>query len=93
MICSIVRGRSGGTEVRNIAEHERAILTTDVPEKSLVAGDVGTVVSVHRPEGEEVAGYTLEFFSLSGETITLATVTADAVRPAEATDFTHARSG
>lgn len=77
----------------SIAEHERAILTTDVPEKGLIAGDVGTVVSVHRSEGEGAAGYTLEFFSLSGETITLATVTADAVRPAKATDVTHARSG
>jgi hypothetical protein len=64
-----------------------------VPEKGLVAGDVGTVVSVHHSEdGERPAGYTLEFLSLSGETIALATVGADAVRPAEATDVTHARS-
>lgn len=77
----------------SIQEHERAILTTDVPEKGLVAGDVGTVVSVHQPEdGEQPAGYTLEFFSLSGETMVVATVGAYAVRLARATDITHARS-
>lgn len=75
----------------NIEEHGRAILTADLPEKSLVAGDVGTVVSVHRDEAGDPAGYTLEFFSLSGETIALATVAADAVRPVEATDVIHAR--
>lgn len=77
----------------SIAEHERAVLTADVPEKGLVAGDVGTVVSVHRErEGGAPAGYTLEFFSLSGETITLATVAAEEVRPARSTDVTHART-
>ncbi len=64
-----------------IKEYERAILTSDMPEKDLAAGDAGTVVSVHHSEdGEQVAGYTLEFFSLSGETIALAAV--GAARPA-----------
>jgi hypothetical protein len=66
----------------DIKEYERTILTSDMPEKDLVAGDLvagdaGTVVSVHHSEdGERVAGYTLEFFSLSGETIALAAVGA-----------------
>ncbi len=42
----------------SIDEHERAILTRDVPEKGLVAGDVETVVSVHQGD-DEPAGYTL----------------------------------
>jgi hypothetical protein len=75
--------------VARIAEHQRAVLATDVPEKGLVAGDAGTVISVHHSEdGERPAGYTLEFFSLSGETIALATVCAGAARPAGATDVT-----
>ncbi|MDQ3386747.1 MAG: DUF4926 domain-containing protein [Actinomycetota bacterium] len=79
--------------MKGIEEHGRAILTADVPEKGLMAGDVGTVVSVHDIEaGGLPAGYTLEFFSLSGETIALATVAAGYVRPARATDITHARS-
>jgi hypothetical protein len=76
-----------------IEEHERAVLTRDLPEKGLVAGDVGTVVSVHHVgEGDEPAGYTLEFFSPAGETITLATVTADDVRATGAREVLHARA-
>lgn len=74
-----------------IDEHERAILTRDVPEKGLVAGDVGTVVSVHAGD-DGPAGYTLEFFSLSGETLAVAAVTADAVRPVDPWEVTHARA-
>jgi hypothetical protein len=59
-----------------------------VPEKGLVAGDVGTVVSVHHSEdGERPAGYTLGFFSPESEKIALATVRA-ARPPAGATDVT-----
>jgi hypothetical protein len=77
----------------SIEEHERAVLTADVPEKGLVAGDVGTVVSVHySQDGGHPAGYTLEFFSLSGETIALAVVDADCVRSTRATDVNHVRS-
>jgi len=80
----------------SIEEHERAVLTADVPEKGLVAGDVGTVVSVHYgqegQDGGHPAGYTLEFFSLSGETIALAVVDADRVRSTRATDVNHVRS-
>ncbi len=75
----------------NIDEHERAILTRDVPEKGLVAGDVGTVVSVHDGD-DRPAGYTLEFFSLSGETLAVVAVAADAVRPVGPREVTHARA-
>jgi hypothetical protein len=58
-----------------------------VSEKDLVAGDAGTVVSVHHSEaGDLLAGYTLEFFSLSDETIALAAV--GAARPAGPTGVT-----
>lgn len=75
----------------SIDEHERAILTRDVPEKGLVAGDVGTVVSVHGGD-HGPTGYTLEFFSLSGETLAVAAVLADAVRPVGPREVTHARA-
>lgn len=79
--------------MKGVEEHERAIPTADVPEKGLMAGDVGTVVSVHDVgAGGRPAGYTLELFSLPGETIALATVAAGCVRFARATDITHARS-
>lgn len=75
----------------SIQEHERVILTRDIPEKGLIAGDVGTVVSVHHDE-DRTAGYTLEFFSLSGETLAVAAVAPDAVRPVGPREVTHARA-
>lgn len=77
-----------------IAEHERAVLTRDVPEKGLKAGDVGTVVSVHQTQadGEDRVGYTLEFMSPSGQTVAIATVFADAVRPIGPREVNHVRA-
>ncbi len=75
-----------------IEEFEEAVLVKDLPEKGLVAGDVGTVVDVHRADDGSVGGYTLEFFSLSGDTLAVAAVTADAVRPVDPGEVTHARA-
>ena len=47
-----------------INEHDCVVLTQDVPEASLEAGDIGTVVHVH----EDGAGYEVEFMTLAGET-------------------------
>lgn len=74
--------------VNEIRQYEQAVLTVDLPEKELKAGDVGTVVDIH----DGGAGYSLEFFTLAGETIAVATVTADAVRPVNARDRVHART-
>ncbi len=60
-----------------IRPYEQAVLTTDIPEKNLKAGDMGTVVEVY----DEGAGYSLEFFTSTGETVAVATVTADSVQP------------
>jgi hypothetical protein len=72
-----------------IERYKEAVLTKDLPEKGLKAGDVGTVVEVH--EGEAGAGYSLEFFSPSGETVAVATIPADATRPAASDEVLHAR--
>lgn len=60
-----------------IAEFSRVVLTEDLPDEGLKAGDIGTVVDVYRA-GE---GYELEFFSLTGDTVAVATVMASQVRP------------
>lgn len=65
----------------------RAILTKDIPEEGLKAGDVGTVVNLH----EDGAAYSLEFFALNGETLAVVTVTVGAVRPAGERQIAHAR--
>ncbi len=73
-----------------IERYKEAVLTRDLPEKGLKAGDVGTVVEVY--EGEAAgAGYSIEFFSPSGETVAVATVLADAARPASDDEVLHAR--
>jgi len=69
-------------------ELERVVLTRDLPEEGLVAGDAGTVVHVY----EDGKGYEVEFFALSGRTLAVATVMAEDVRPVGDEDVTHARS-
>jgi len=55
-----------------INEHDCVVLLQDLPEERLQAGDVGTVVHVHR--GGE--GYEVEFMTLTGQTVAVATVLA-----------------
>jgi hypothetical protein len=67
-----------------------AILTRDVPEHDLRAGDVGTVVEVHRrPDG--TIGYSIEFFDMTGRTVTVATIPAGAVREPTEADLPNVR--
>ena len=55
-----------------IKEHDRVVLKKGTPEQGLKAGDVGTVVHVHG-KGE---AFEVEFLTLKGETVGVATVTA-----------------
>ncbi len=55
------------------------ILTTDLPEEDLKAGDVGTVVERHAVPGME-DGYSVEFFDMTGQTVTVVTVQASRLR-------------
>lgn len=68
-------------------EHDRVILTNDQPAEGLKAGDVGTVIHVHR--GGEA--YEVEFLTLHGETAAVTTVSAAHIRPVTQRDMTHAR--
>lgn len=68
-------------------ELDRAVLTTDLPEHGLHAGDVGTIVLVH---GD--AGYEVEFVTLGGETVAVVSLRKDQLRPVEAHEIAHARS-
>jgi hypothetical protein len=70
-----------------IKEHERAVLTTDMPENHLRAGDVGTVVHIY----EDSAAYEIEFFTLDGRTVDVVTVEARHVRPVSNRDMLHIR--
>ena len=71
-----------------MVEHDRVVLTADVPDAKLAAGDVGTIVHAYA----EGRAYEVEFVSLKGETIAVVTVVASQVRPVESCEITHARS-
>jgi hypothetical protein len=70
-----------------IKEHDRVVLRKAIPEQGLKAGDVGTVIHVHR-KGE---AFEVEFLTLHGETVGIATVPASKVRPVLKREITHAR--
>jgi hypothetical protein len=75
-----------------IDELATIILTKDLPEQRLKAGDVGTVVHVY--SGSDLApggGYEVEFTTLDGTTIFVATLPSDAVRPAAPNEIASAR--
>jgi hypothetical protein len=71
-----------------VDELDFVVLKRDLPDARLAAGDVGTVVLVHR-QGE---GYEVEFTTLSGDTVAVMTLDASDVRPVEAREMVHARA-
>lgn len=70
-----------------IAEHDRVVLQSNIPEHQLVAGDIGTVVFVHR----NGAGYEVEFMTLDGETVAVVTLLRAQIRPIAQREIAHAR--
>ena len=54
----------------------------------LQAGDVGTIIHLRASDGAIV----VEFMSLGGETVAIATVMPSQARPITGSDLTHARS-
>jgi len=70
-----------------IKEHDCVVLTANLPAENLKAGDVGTVVHLHK----DGLAYEVEFMTLAGETITVATIEAANVRPISKRDVNHVR--
>jgi hypothetical protein len=70
-----------------IKEHDCVVLTKDLPEEELVAGDIGTVVHIH--DGGE--GYEVEFMTLQGETVAIVTLLSSQLRALMRCDLGHAR--
>jgi len=70
-----------------IKELDPVVLTKDLLDGQLRAGDVGWVVMVHAGGG----GFEVEFATLDGETVSVATVEADCVRPVGAGEIAHVR--
>ena len=56
------------------------ILTRDVTEHGLRAGDVGTVVERHAVPSVTEEGYSVEFFDMTGNTVGVVVLPASALR-------------
>jgi len=70
-----------------IKEHDCVVLTEDLTSEKFKAGDIGTVVHIH---GDR-KGYEVEFMTLAGETVTVATLLASQIRAISRRDIAHVR--
>jgi len=70
-----------------IKEHDQVVITADIADHDLKAGDLGVVVMIH---GDH-AGYELEIFSADGQTLDVVTVMSEQVRPVNRRDVLHVR--
>ena len=71
-----------------MTEHECIVLTTNLAEYGLQAGDVGTVVHIY----EGAQAYEVEFVALTGKTVAVVTVPSDQTRSVQEDEITHARA-
>jgi hypothetical protein len=68
-------------------EYDCVVLTSDLQSEGLLSGEVGTVVYIHG----ETSVYTVEFATLTGKTIAVATVLPSQCRPIGHRDINHVR--
>ncbi|MGA7274501.1 MAG: DUF4926 domain-containing protein [Candidatus Udaeobacter sp.] len=73
-------------KAKTIKKHDLVVLKSDLPAEGLKAGDVGTVVHIHR----DGLAYEIEFTALNGDTVAVATVESSQVRPVHKREITHA---
>ncbi len=66
-------------------EHDCVVLRDNLLKEGLLAGDVGTIVHIHKGG----VAYEVEFITLPGRTIAVATVEASQLRPVNRKDINH----
>ena len=59
--------------------YQDVVLLRDIPDEGLCVGDVGTIVERHDVPGRET-GYSVEFFDMLGNTVTVVTLPASVLR-------------
>ena len=69
----------------------RVILSLDIPEEQLMAGDIGTIVEHHPATAVYLEGYEVEFFAGNGETLAVVSVPATDLRQATGQEVMHVR--
>lgn len=75
----------------NLELYKDAILTVDLPNEGLRAGDVGTVVERHQVPGVAEVGYSVEFFDMTGRTVAVVTIPASGLRAPTSVDLPAVR--
>jgi hypothetical protein len=70
-----------------IREHQRVVLTTDLPAERLTEGDVGTVIHVY----QDGSVFEVEFSTLTGETVAVVSLGQTQLRAVDHREVTHAR--
>ena len=65
-----------------LAPYRRVVLTQDLPKEGLRAGDLVVIVEHYAARADVSEGYELEIFAATGQTITVVSVPASAVREA-----------
>lgn len=68
-------------------EHDCVVLTKNLPEEGLMAGDIGTVVHLHKGGAADE----VEFMTLTGETVAIVTLETSPVRTFNRRDLAHTR--
>ena len=68
-------------------ELDGVVLTTDIEQEGLKAGDAGTIVHMY-PGGD---AFIVEFLTLDGDTVALVDLLPSQARPVTSRDITHAR--
>ena len=68
-----------------LKEHDCVVLRNNLPKEGLLAGDVGTIVHIHK----DGVAYEVEFITLTGRTIAVATVETSQLRPVNRKNINH----
>lgn len=71
-----------------LRELQQVVLTKDKPQDGLRAGDLGVIVDVSAGS----SGYSVEFVTLTGETIDVLLLDPDEIREVAAGDLAHVRT-
>jgi len=71
-----------------VHELDTVVITRDLPERGIVAGDIGVVAHLYA----DARGVEVEFVSGEGTTIAVETLSAEEVRPVGAREILHARA-
>ena len=65
-----------------VALYQRVVLTQDLPNEGLRAGDVGVVVEHYPARADVPEGFELEVFAANGQSVAVVSVPASLVREA-----------